>query len=179
MDALANATRSRATETTTWTRSSARARRRSDASTSSASSDAARATVRASGGDAATDRPRDRATDPAAPSHSSTRATTRMVHLQRPSTIHEDYLAARGLRRAPSGALKTLCVVSGVSAALYLYARRASTNSAATASTATRTTNRGQKHMDTWRSTWDKGAPRQHVNNLQYDPAARSESTGH
>lgn len=103
-----------------------------------------------------------------------------MVNLHRPHTIHEDYLASRALGRAPSGALKTLCVVSGVSAALYLYARRAASTNSATArdSTTSKTTNRGQKHMDTWRSTWDKGAPRQHVNNLQYDPAARGEATG-
>lgn len=107
-----------------------------------------------------------------------------MPDLKRASTIHDDYLRRRGAsvgaasRAANSIApsFRTLCLVSGVSVALYYgYARRSATTttSASTSAAVTRGPNARtkKKHAEVWRSTWDKGTPRQHVPNLWHDPA--------
>lgn len=107
-----------------------------------------------------------------------------MPDLKRASTIHDDYLRRRGAsvgaasRAANSIApsFRTLCLVSGVSVALYYgYARRSATTT--TSASASAAVTRGpnartkKKHAEVWRSTWDKGTPRQHVPNLWHDPA--------
>lgn len=103
-----------------------------------------------------------------------------MVHLSRPHTIHDDYAATRGLRRSNAGVVTTFCVLSGVASVMYAYIARRRAGTAATAATAnpsarskTYDGTRSRKHRDTWRSTWDKGTPRQYVKNLQHDPAGK------
>ena len=106
-----------------------------------------------------------------------------MVHLSRPHAIHDDYAATRGLRRSNARAVRTFCVLSGVASVMYAYIARRRAGTAGTAATAatanpsarskTYDGTRSRKHRDTWRSTWDKGTPRQYVKNLQHDPAGK------
>jgi hypothetical protein len=91
-----------------------------------------------------------------------------MVDLHRAHTIHEDYARNHKLFKLPRTSLGALCVASGVGVATYYAFRSFVTSTQSNASTGTTGMT---KHEEVWRSSWDKGSPRKHVNNLWNDPA--------
>jgi len=93
-----------------------------------------------------------------------------MVDLHRAHTIHEDYARNHKLFKLPRTSLGALCVASGVGMATYYAFRSFATSAKPTAHASTGTTGM-TKHEEVWRSSWDKGSPRKHVNNLWNDPA--------